>query len=220
MIKLSGVHKHYTLKEQQIPILNNINLDIAAGEFVAIMGPSGSGKSTLMNLIGLLDRPSAGKYYFEQTDVSNLASEQLARLRNASVGFIFQSFMLLPKMNLIENVSLPLLYQGVNNEEMISRSCAMLARVGLGSLTTRKATELSGGQQQRVAIARALVANPKVILADEPTGALDSTTGQEIFNLLKELNESEKTTIIVVTHDQHIADQCQRTIRIQDGEII
>lgn len=216
MIRLQSVHKNYGL----IPILLDINLKISKGEFISIMGPSGSGKSTLMNLIGLLDRPSSGNYYFEQQEISHFQNEQLATLRNEAVGFIFQSFMLLPKMNLIENVGLPLLYQRIANTDMVARSKAMLARVGLEKILNRKPSELSGGQQQRVAIARALIAKPKIILADEPTGSLDSNTGQEIFNLLKEFNEQEGTTIIIVTHDQNIAQQCQRIIRIQDGRIL
>jgi putative ABC transport system ATP-binding protein len=220
MIKLNGVNKAYFIRENPIPVLKDIHLTIEAGEFVSIMGPSGSGKSTLMNLIGLLDRPSSGNYYFENEDVSQFDSERLAKLRNTTVGFIFQSFMLLPRMNLIENVSLPLLYQEVSKEHRISASCAMLEKVGLKDYADRKPTELSGGQQQRVAIARALVTQPKIILADEPTGALDSQTGQEIFELLKELNKTLRTTIIVVTHDRKIADQCERIIRLQDGAIV
>lgn len=220
MINLNDIHKHYHLKEEPVPILKGITLSICAGEFISIMGPSGSGKSTLMNIIGLLDRPSSGNYLFDNDDVALLSSEALAKLRNATVGFIFQSFMLLPRMNLIENVSLPLLYQNVSHKDLVERSQAMLEKVGLGNFSERKPTELSGGQQQRVAIARALVTNPKVILADEPTGALDSTTGQEIINLLLKLNQTENTTIIVVTHDEQIAKQCQRTLRIQDGRLL
>lgn len=216
MINLQNVHKTYG----NSPILTDINLEIKSGEFISIMGPSGSGKTTLMNLIGLLDRPSSGNYLFEQQEISQLRNEQLAKLRNVSVGFIFQAFMLLPKMNLLDNVALPLLYQQIAQTEMIARSKAILARVGLAELVNRKPSELSGGQQQRVAIARALITRPKIILADEPTGALDSMTGQEILKLLKELNEQENTTIVVVTHDQQIANQCQKIIRIQDGRIL
>ncbi len=216
MINLQNVHKTYG----NSPILTDINLEIKSGEFISIMGPSGSGKTTLMNLIGLLDRPSSGNYLFEQQEISQLRNEQLAKLRNVSVGFIFQAFMLLPKMNLLDNVALPLLYQQIAQTEMIARSKAILARVGLAELVNRKPSELSGGQQQRVAIARALITRPKIILADEPTGALDSMTGQEILKLLKEQNEQENTTIVVVTHDQQIANQCQKIIRIQDGRIL
>ncbi len=219
MIRLERIAKQYHLEAQTLPILKDIDLLIEKGEFVSIMGPSGSGKSTLMNLIGLLDRPTSGSYFFDDDDVAQLSNEQLATLRNEKVGFVFQSFMLLPRMNLIENVSLPLLYQQVANKDLVTRSQEMLEKVGLGTYSKRKPTELSGGQQQRVAIARALVTQPKIILADEPTGALDSVTGQEIFNLLKQLNVDYSTTIIVVTHDQNIADQCQRIIRLHDGMI-
>lgn len=220
MINLANITKNYHLEAQIVPILKNITITISSGEFVSIMGPSGSGKSTLMNIIGLLDRPSSGQYFFDHQDVATLTYEQLARLRNTAVGFVFQSFLLLPRMNLIENVGLPLLYQNLPNSEVLNRSERMLEKVGLASYAKRKPMELSGGQQQRVAIARALVTGPSLILADEPTGALDSTTGQEIFNLLKMLNEEDQTTIIVVTHDLTIAKQCQRIIRLSDGAIV
>lgn len=220
MIRLQNVHKSYGTLEKKVPVLTDINLKIERGEFISIMGPSGSGKSTLMNLLGLLDRPSSGHYFFEHQEISEFQNEQLAKLRNESVGFIFQDFLLLPKMNLIDNVALPLLYQQVSQPERVARSKAMLASVGLKELVNRKPSELSGGQQQRAAVARALITKPKIILADEPTGALDSITGQEIFNLLKGLNKQEKTTIIVVTHDQNIASQCQKIIRLEDGKIL
>lgn len=220
MIKLEAVSKQYQIRDNIIPVLRDIHLQINTGEFVSIMGPSGSGKSTLMNLIGLLDRPTYGDYFFNNDNVGRFDQEQLAKLRSFTVGFIFQSFMLLPRMNLIENVSLPLLYQAVSKEQMVERSIEMLSLVGLQQYSERKPTELSGGQQQRVAIARALVTKPKVILADEPTGALDSHTGQEIFDLLKHFNKTLKTTVIIVTHDQNIAKQCDRIIKLQDGKIV
>lgn len=219
MIELKDVNKQYTTANSPVSILKNIDLTICSGEFMAIMGPSGSGKTTLMNILGLLDRPSSGQYLFEQQNVSNFDSDKLARLRSVMVGFIFQSFMLLPRLNVIENISLPLVYQNINPKVMIEKSKEMLKKVNLENFGERKPSELSGGQQQRVAIARALVANPKIILADEPTGALDSHTGQEIFNLLYRLNQSENTTIVIVTHDATIAKQCQRVIHIQDGKI-
>lgn len=220
MIKMSNLNKAYSAGKSVVPILSNIDLQILAGEFVSIMGPSGSGKTTLMNILGLLDRPSSGSYFFENEDVLSFDAEKLARFRNFKIGFVFQSFMLMPKMNLIENVSLPLIYQNITTHLMAERSKELLNRVGLWNLEKRKPPELSGGQQQRVAIARALITKPKLILADEPTGALDTQTGQEIFSLLKELNEIDKTTIIIVTHDPKIANQCQRIIKIQDGNII
>lgn len=220
MIKLRGVNKHYQIRENKVPILNDINLDIEVGEFTAIMGPSGSGKSTLMNILGLLDKFSSGQYFFMKANVSHFDAKQLAKLRNTAIGFIFQSFMLLPRMTLIENICLPLLYQNMPTKMMFEKSKSMLDRVGLANFASRKPPELSGGQQQRVAIARALVTEPKMILADEPTGALDSNTGQEIFELLIELNKTQETTIIIVTHDQELALQCQRIVKIQDGQII
>jgi putative ABC transport system ATP-binding protein len=219
MIKLQHINKSYEVAKNSISILKNINFQIFSGEFIAIMGPSGSGKSTLMNILGLLDHASTGKYYFEKKDVTTLNHEELAKLRNRTVGFIFQSFMLMPRMDAIENISLPLIYQNTPARLMKQKSERMLAKVGLQGFERRKPTELSGGQQQRVAIARALVTSPKIILADEPTGSLDSETGQEIFRLLNELNQTEQTTIVIVTHDKTIASQCRRVITLRNGEI-
>ncbi|MBA2655345.1 MAG: ABC transporter ATP-binding protein [Gammaproteobacteria bacterium] len=219
MIELKAVNKQFRVADTEVPILTNIDLEISRGEFIAITGPSGSGKTTLMNILGLLDRPSSGQYLFEQQNVGEFDSDKLATLRSTAVGFIFQSFMLLPRLNVIENISLPLIYQNTPTQVMINKSIEMLVKVGMKDFGERKPAELSGGQQQRVAIARALVSNPKIILADEPTGALDSQTGQEIFYLLQELNHSEKTTIVIVTHDIDIAKQCRKVIKIQDGKI-
>lgn len=219
MIRLENVYKQYTLNNVVFTILNNVSLEIKTQEFVAIMGPSGSGKSSLMNIIGLLDRPCQGNHFFDGTPISSITANELAVIRNRKVGFVFQSFMLLPKMTLLENVALPLLYQKLPTAKITQKSKTMLAMVGLEKFYNRKPTELSGGQQQRAAIARALVTQPRIILADEPTGALDSQTGQDIFNLLGTLNQ-QGTTIVLVTHDEKIAKQCQRIIYIQDGRLI
>lgn len=219
MIELKNLFKSYELATKSISVLKNIQLQINAGELVAIMGPSGSGKSTLMNILGLLDRPSQGKYYFAGTNVSDLKQDELAEYRNRFIGFIFQSFMLLPRMTILQNICLPLIYQANQNfkKEM---AIEILTKLKMQNFADRKPSELSGGQQQRIAIARALITNPKIILADEPTGSLDSSTGQEIMNLLSELHLQEKRTIIIVTHDAQIAQQCQRIIHLNDGMII
>ncbi len=219
MIELQQINKSYKMANNAIPILQNINLKISYGEFMAIMGPSGSGKSTLMNILGLLDRATTGQYFFENQEVNTLNHEALAKRRNQSIGFIFQSFMLMPRMNAIENISLPLIYQNTPRSIIQIKTKEVLAKVGLTGFENRKPSELSGGQQQRVAIARALVTSPKIIFADEPTGSLDSSTGQEIFELLSALNQNEKATIVIITHDQAIAHQCQRVINIRNGSI-
>jgi|688.fasta_scaffold845875_1 putative ABC transport system ATP-binding protein len=220
MIVLTNVYKHYCVGSEQIPILSDINLKIEFEEFSAIMGPSGSGKSTLMNILGLLDKPSRGQYLFMGQALGELSDQNKAKLRNQTIGFVFQSFMLLPRLNLIENISLPLVYQNFTTKQMVYESRKMLERVGLLNFAERKPSELSGGQQQRVAIARALVTRPKIIFADEPTGALDSQTGQEVLALLKDLNKTQQTTIIIVTHDLEIAKQCARIITLQDGKLV
>lgn len=219
MIELKNVYKNYPLANKSVSVLKDIHLNIVQGELVAIMGPSGSGKSTLMNILGFLDRPSQGEYYFDKKNVAHYTVEELALLRNRCVGFIFQSFMLLPKMNVLQNVCLPLLYQSNQSHLKEEKALEILRKVKLHDLYDRRPSELSGGQQQRVAIARALITNPKIILADEPTGALDSNTGQEIMNVLCQLHSQDQRTIIIVTHDIKIAKQCQRIICISDGVI-
>lgn len=220
LIELNQLHKHYCLGENTVPVLENIDLSVEQGEMIAIMGASGSGKSTLLNILGLLDRPTSGSYTLEGKEISTLDDNERAQHRNHCFGFVFQSFFLLPRLNALQNISLPLQYSGIAPSECLERSKTLLAKVAMSSHGQHKPTELSGGQQQRVAIARALVNDPKVILADEPTGALDSTTGQEVMDLFLQLNKKEGTTIIVVTHDEHIAKQCQRTVHIKDGVLV
>lgn len=220
LIEISNITKVYQLGDHELNVLKGINLTIAAGELIAIVGTSGSGKSTLLNILGLLDRPTTGSYHLNDQEVSTLADKELAKLRNQFIGFVFQSFFLLPRLTAVQNVGLPLLYRHTKNAESKQRALAMLEKVGMSNWAQHKPSQLSGGQQQRVAIARALVGNPRIILADEPTGALDSKTGQDVLNLFKVLNEQEKVTIIIVTHDANIAAQCQRVIHIQDGLII
>ncbi len=221
MIQLKNISKSYPLGDSVSPVLKHIDLQVDAGEMVAIMGASGSGKSTLMNLIGLLDQPDSGWYYLNGSDVSRLQEDERAQFRNRSIGFVFQSFFLLPRMSAIQNVCLPLQYRDDMPEaDMHARAHAVLTKVGMGNLTTNRPNQLSGGQQQRVAIARALVVNPAIVLADEPTGALDSKTGQEIMDLLTQLNREEAATIVIVTHDPKVSAQCQRVIHIVDGSIV
>lgn len=210
-IYYSGGIEHHVLKE--------INLDILPNEWVAIMGPSGSGKSTLMNIIGLLDRATTGNYFLNSKDVSKLSENEYADLRNQTIGFIFQSFFLLPRLTILENVMLPLYYRRYDDAKSKELARFMLNEVGLEKFGERFPKQLSGGQQQRAAIARALVGNPSFILADEPTGSLDVRTGQIIMRLFKQLHEREKVTIIIITHDPTVAAQCERTITIQDGQI-
>jgi putative ABC transport system ATP-binding protein len=198
--------------------LSNVDLHIKQHEFVAIVGPSGSGKSTLMNMLGCLDTPTSGTYQLDGVEVSKLKDDELAEIRNYKIGFIFQGFNLLQKLSAVENVELPLIYQGISAKERYKKAMAALESVGLGDRSHHKPTELSGGQQQRVAIARALASNPPIILADEPTGALDSKSGTEIMRILKELH-SNGNTIIIITHDNNIALQAKRLIRIHDGQI-
>ncbi|MZH45999.1 MAG: ABC transporter ATP-binding protein [Nitrospinae bacterium] len=217
MIEVENLSKIYQMGEQNVPALAGVDFRVDKGEFVAIMGPSGSGKSTLMNLLGCLDLPSSGIYRLENLDIQNLKPNQLAEVRNRRIGFVFQSFNLLPRATALENTELPLLYGRVPN----SRETALraLERVGLVHRAKHRPTELSGGERQRVAIARALVNNPAIILADEPTGNLDSATGSEIMNLFKQLN-LETVTLILVTHEQEVAQQAGRIIQMRDGKII
>lgn len=219
VIKVRDLTKVYQLGEIDVHALRGVSLDIYPGEFVAIMGPSGSGKSTLMNMIGCLDSPSTGEYYLDGELVSNLVDDDLAAVRNKKIGFVFQKYNLLPRANAVENVELPLRYSE-DPTGMTARAKATLEAVGLGDRMYHKPNELSGGQQQRVAIARALVNQPAIILADEPTGNLDSISGKEIMELLLKLNREQQTTIVVVTHDAEIARQAQRVIQLFDGKVV
>lgn len=218
LIDLRNINKTYRNGDQELKVLKNINLTVEEGEFVAIMGPSGSGKSTLMNIIGMLDRPSTGEYFLGNEDVANLGDKKLAKVRNNQIGFVFQQFFLLSKLNALQNVELPLIYAGVSQGSRKNLAKQYLEKVDLGTRMTHLPSELSGGQKQRVAIARALVNNPSIILADEPTGALDTKTGEQIMELLKELN-AEGKTIIMVTHEPEIAAYAKRQIVIRDGVI-
>jgi len=219
VILTSGIEKVYRLGEVEVNALCGVSVKIKQGEVVSIMGPSGSGKSTLMNIIGCLDRPSAGEYYLDGEMVSNMSDDQLAVIRNKKVGFVFQNFNLLSRSSALLNVELPLRYAGVT-EGRRERAIKALESVGLGDRVNHKPTELSGGQQQRVAMARAVVNNPAIIMADEPTGNLDSKSGEEIMKLLLNMNKEYGTTLIIVTHDQKISDRTQRVIRLYDGLVV
>ncbi len=218
LIDLRNINKTYRNGDQELKVLKNINLTVEEGEFVAIMGPSGSGKSTLMNIIGMLDRPSTGEYFLGNEDVANLGDKKLSKVRNNQIGFVFQQFFLLSKLNALQNVELPLIYAGASQGSRRNLAKQYLEKVDLGTRMTHLPSELSGGQKQRVAIARALVNNPSIILADEPTGALDTKTGEQIMELLTELN-AEGKTIIMVTHEPEIAAYAKRQIVIRDGVI-
>ena len=218
LIELKHIYKIYYLGGEEIRASDDVNLTICRGEFVAIVGKSGSGKSTLMNIIGALDVPTRGEYYLGGEDVSDMTDKELAHIRNKMIGFIFQQYNLLPKLNLLENVELPLLYAGVGREERRERAMASLERVGLKEKWKNMPNQLSGGQQQRVSIARALAGDPSLILADEPTGALDSRTSREVLDFLKQLNK-EGNTIVMITHDNSIAVEAKRVVRIHDGKI-
>lgn len=219
MIELKEVYKIYSDGDSEIRALDNVSLQINKGEFVAIVGQSGSGKSTCMNIIGCLDVPTSGTYHLNGTDVSTMLDDELADIRNQTLGFIFQQYNLISKLTLIENVELPLVYRGFNIHKRRELAEIALDRVGLLDRYNKYPSQLSGGQQQRVSIARALVANPSVILADEPTGALDTSTGKEVLEFIKQLNR-EGNTIVLITHDTDIAKQAKRIVRIQDGKII
>jgi len=219
MIKFIGLSKEYKLGSNSLLALKNISFKINTGEFVSIMGSSGSGKSTMMNIIGCLDLPTAGQYILNSKDVSKLNSNELANIRNKDIGFVFQNFNLLPRLNALENVILPLLYSGQAPKERINLAKQSLASVGLGERIMHRPNQLSGGQQQRVSIARAIVSSPKIILADEPTGAIDSNTSLEIMEILKSLNK-EGITIIIVTHETDISKFAKRILYMKDGEII
>ncbi len=218
LIRLQGVTKTYDAGELAVQALSGIDLRIEKGQMVAIIGPSGSGKSTLMHILGCLDAPTAGSYHLDGQDVSTLSGFQLAAIRNRKVGFVFQTFNLLPRASLLRNVELPLLYRGVAGSERRERAVEALVRVGLVERAKHKPSELSGGQRQRAAIARALVCRPSLVLADEPTGNLDSRTGLEILDLFDEMH-AHGETVVIVTHDPRIAERCQRLVRIVDGRI-
>ena len=217
MIRLQNIVKRYVIGKRELQVLNRLNLHIAKGDMVAIMGPSGSGKTTLLNVIGCLDKPSSGDYFFEEREVGHLSVGELAKLRANKIGFVFQSFNLLPRLSALANVELGLRYAGVYDRKI---ALAALERVGLADRAHHRPTELSGGEQQRVAIARALVKNPPLIIADEPTGNLDSRTGEEIISILTDLHKENNLTLIMVTHELDIARHCQRIIRIRDGEVV
>lgn len=219
IIELTGVTKSYARGDEELQILKGITLHIAKGDFVAIIGPSGSGKSTLMNTIGLLDIPTSGTYSLDGVSTVKMSDNGLAELRNRKIGFIFQQFNLLPRLSAIENVELPMIYAGITAKQRREQAQRMLEKLGMGQRGHHKPSELSGGQQQRVAIARALAISPSLILADEPTGALDSKTGIEVLELIQELNQ-QGNTIVLITHDNHIADHAKRVVTLRDGEII
>lgn len=219
MIRVEQLSKYYQMGDLRKQVLKGIDLTVEDGELVAIMGQSGAGKSTLLNIIGMLDTYNEGFYFLNDILIRDFTADETTVYRSKLIGFIFQRFNLLPFKNALDNVSLPLYYQNVDSDERNERAKQMLERVGLGAHTHHLPTELSGGQQQRVAIARALVTNPGLVLADEPTGALDSSTSQEILHLLQEMNEEGKT-ILIVTHDKQVAAQCKRTITIADGKIV
>ncbi len=219
IIELKDVYKIYVMGEEEVRAVDGVSMKVNKGEFVAIVGQSGSGKSTMMNIIGCLDVPTYGEYFLDGEDVSEMEDDELATIRNKKLGFIFQQYNLLPRLNVVENVELSLTYAGISSEERLERSQAALAKVGLSDKLKNLPSQLSGGQQQRVSIARALVGEPSVILADEPTGALDSRTGKEVLALLKELHK-DGNTIILITHDNGIAKQAERIIRLSDGKVM
>ncbi|MEA5529432.1 ABC transporter ATP-binding protein [Dolichospermum sp. UHCC 0684] len=219
IIRLENIFKVYGIGEIEVKALNNVNLVIEVGEYCSIMGPSGSGKSTAMNIIGCLDRPSDGNYYLDNLNVAQMSDTELAHIRNKKLGFVFQQFHLLNQLTALENVMLPMVYAGVKPGERKDRATSALIKVGLEKRLNNKPTQLSGGQQQRVAIARAIVNNPVVLLADEPTGALDSHTTQEVLDLFNELNSSG-ITVVIVTHESEVARQTKRIVWFRDGEVV
>lgn len=220
VIQIEHLFKEYHTDAGAVPVLKGVNLSVMPGEFVAIMGPSGSGKSTFMNILGCLDIPTSGSYLLNSRDVGKQSPDELAGLRNQVIGFVFQGFNLLPRASLEDNIALPLIYRGVERRERLARANEMLEKVGLGGYQRSHPNQISGGQQQRVAIARALVSRPKLILADEPTGNLDTHTSQEIMALFSELNERDGITVVLVTHENDIAAGARRLVRLADGCIV
>jgi putative ABC transport system ATP-binding protein len=218
MIRLENITKVYPMGKRELTVLENVSINIERGESVAIMGPSGSGKTTILNLIGCLDKPTSGSYYLEGNEISRLSSGELARVRGQKMGFVFQTFNLLPRLSALANVELGLRYAGGSNNQR-ERALAALDRVGLSDRASHRPTELSGGEQQRVAIARALAKDPPIILADEPTGNLDSRSGEEIISILTSLHAEQGITLLMVTHDSNIAGHCQRIIHLMDGQV-
>jgi putative ABC transport system ATP-binding protein len=218
IVSLDQISRTYAMERVRVDALREVSLEVGEGEFVAIVGPSGSGKSTMMNIIGCLDRPTAGVYRLAGTPVASLDDDGLARLRSRTIGFVFQSYNLLPRTSALDNVATPLLYQGVGRRDRIARATAALERLGLGDRLDHEPTELSGGQQQRVAVARAIVTDPALILADEPTGNLDSASGRDVLALLHELHEAGRT-IVLITHDAEVAAAAERQVHIRDGMI-
>jgi putative ABC transport system ATP-binding protein len=220
VIRIERLYKEYVTDAGKVPVLKELEITVRQGEFVAIMGPSGSGKSTLMNILGCLDVATSGRYLLNGHDVSTQSRDQLALLRNQVIGFVFQGFNLLPRASLQDNVALPLIYRGTPRAERLVRANEMLGKVGLGEYRNSRPNQISGGQQQRVAIARALVNNPKLLLADEPTGNLDTHTSQEIMALFTELNQRDGITIVLITHEPDIAASAQRLVRLSDGRVV
>lgn len=220
MIKLTNINKYYRQGDHRFHVLHDINLTVDQGELVAIIGESGSGKSTLINIIGFLDDDFSGTYFYEGQPIHDYTRKQFSRLRNQNVGFVFQNFKLIRESTVAENVALPLLYAGKRRREIGNRVTAVLDQVGLHGYGDQLPQNMSGGQQQRVSIARAIIGHPHFLIADEPTGALDTATSQEIMNLFKRLNRDEGTTIIMVTHDPHVAAQCERVVKIIDGRVV
>jgi len=218
LIKVEGVKKIYDMGLQKVEALAGVDLEIQQNEYIAIMGPSGSGKSTFMNILGCLDTPTEGAYFLKGKEVSSLDDDELARIRNEEIGFVFQTFNLLPRSTALQNVELPLVYAGVPAEERRRRAMEALEAVGLADRASHRPNELSGGQRQKVAIARALVNNPSIILADEPTGNLDSKSGEEIMNIFRKIHEAGNT-IVIVTHEEYIAEHTRRIVRLRDGKI-
>ena len=219
IVRTRGVKKVYIMGKLELEALKGVDMEIKRGEYISIMGPSGSGKSTLFNMIGALDKPTAGKVYIDEVDVAQLDAYELAWLRCRKIGYIFQTFNLIPVMTALENVTLPMIFAGIPTDESIDKGVELLERVGLGERVQHKPLELSGGQQQRVAVARALANDPAIVLADEPTGNLDRKTGREIIELLRELNEEKEVTIISATHDLKMLDVSDRILWVQDGRI-
>lgn len=218
ILDMKDICKNYGQGQVEVPALKNVNLQVQEGEYLAIMGPSGSGKSTLMNIIGCLDRATSGTYFLEGEDISSLSEKQLSEVRLKKVGFVFQTFQLLPQETALDNVALPLIYAGVSKSERNDRAYESLKRVGLEDRTTFLPTQLSGGQKQRVAIARAMINQPRMLLADEPTGALDQASGKQVMELFQKLNQ-EGTTIVMITHDANVASYAKRAARIVDGQL-